>query len=66
MIDVASFMQRTALGERRKNRIPYLRFLQLSVGHLQVEFRQVPAVQVADQIAGAQIDVAPDALHAPF
>jgi hypothetical protein len=55
MLDKALLMQRTPLRKRFKHGIPDLRLIQLSLGDLEIELRQVATVKVPDQVSRAQI-----------
>jgi hypothetical protein len=56
-------MLRTALGKGFENRIPNLRLCQFAVSDLEVELRQVAAVQVTHKIGSAEVNRRPNLLH---
>ena len=49
MLDKALLVQRATLRKRFEHRIPDLRLLQFAVRDLEIELRQVAAIQVPDQ-----------------
>jgi hypothetical protein len=54
MVDELPLMPRAALPERLERWVPRLRALKGSSGNLKLELSQMPAVQIAGQVARAQ------------
>lgn len=65
MIDEGLLVRGTALGKSFKHRIPNLRPREFSTGDIEIERRQIRAVQVSDQIGRTKVQISTDILHFP-
>ena len=63
MLDIALFVAPPPLLENLLERVPEFRLLERSVRDLDVERGQMPAMQMADEVGGAEQDGGADFLH---
>ena len=63
MLDKTLFVAAPPLLENLLERVPKFRLLELSVRDLDVERGQMPAMQMADEVGGAEQDGGADLLH---